>query len=106
MYKSTLIEAIQNQQMLRIRWKKETTGQYSECDIAPYDVFPKSKKDSYIERDILLGVERERFGYKDHVASIYLDTIYSAEILNEHFDGNEIKRIINPKDGPVILRNW
>lgn len=106
MYKSNIIEAIQNKQMLRIKWKKETTGQYSECDISPYDVFPKSKKDSYRERDILLGVEYEKFGYKDHVANIYLDTIHNVEVLNQCFDGNEVKRIINPKLNPVIPRNW
>ncbi len=106
MYKSDIIKAIENQLMIRIHWKKETTGQYSECDIAPYDIFPKTKKDSYRERDILLGVEHEKFGYKDHVANIYLDTIQSVNILNQNFDGNEIRRIINPKFNPVIQRNW
>jgi hypothetical protein len=106
MYKSTIIDAIQNQRMLRIWWQKETTGKDSECDIAPYDIFPKTKKGSFNERDLLLGLEYENTSYQNHPASIYLDAIKNIEVLNQYFDGSEVKRIINPKNHPLILRNW
>ena len=106
MYKSTIIEAIQNQKILKIHWQKETTKEYSECLIAPYDVYPKSKKNIYGERDILLGLEYETSGLQDHTASIYLDSIQSVVATGENFNGNEVRRIINPKNPPMVLRNW
>lgn len=106
MYKQTIISAIQSQQMIRVNFKKETTGEFVTRDIAPYDVFPQKKKDGFFEEDYLLGLTDPHSPHKEHPACVYLSNISNVDILNEFFDGDEIKRILNPKKQPNIPRNW
>ncbi len=106
MYKEKIINAIQGQNMLRINFRKETDNSFVERDMAPYDVFPKEDPKSRLQRDILLGYDYSDFNHKGHVATVYLDTIQNVTVLNENFNGAEIKKLINPKQSPNISRNW
>jgi len=106
MYKQTIISAIQSQQMIRVNFKKETTGEFVTRDIAPYDIFPQKKKDSTYEEDFLLGCTDIHFPHKAHPASTYLSNISSVDILNESFDGDQVRKILKPKERPNISRNW
>ncbi len=106
MYKDSITQAIQSQQLVKISWQKETTGEYETAIFAPYDVYPFTKKGAWSSRDVMLGVEYENLSYQNHPAQIYLDTIQSVEILDETFNAWEVKRILNPKRQPNIQRNW
>lgn len=106
MYKQTIISAIQSRRMIRVSFKKETTGESVTRDIAPYDIFPQKKKGGFFEEDYLLGFTDLHSPHKAHPASVYLSNISSVDILNESFDGGEIKRILNPKEQPNIPRSW
>ncbi|MBI5126747.1 MAG: hypothetical protein HZA80_03225 [Candidatus Taylorbacteria bacterium] len=106
MHKQIIISAIQSQQMIRINFQKETTGEFVTRDIAPYDIFPKKKKNHYHEEDFLLGYADIHVPHGAHVVSTYLSNISSVEVLKESFDGREITRLVNPKEPPVIPRNW
>ena len=101
-----IIDAIQNQNMLRISFRKETDNSFVERDIAPYDVFPKEDSKSRFQRDMLLGYDYGDFNHKGHVATIYLDTMQDVVVSKEKFNGAEIKRLINPNQSPNISRDW
>jgi len=106
LYKQKIIEAIQNQNMLSINFRKESDGSYVERDIAPYDIYPKEDSKSRIAREMLLGYEEGGFNRDSHVVTIYLDNIHNISVLDETFDGYRIRRIIDPKQSPNIPRNW
>lgn len=106
MYKEIIVQAIHNQNMLRISLRKETDDSFVERDIAPYDVFPKEDLKSRFQRDMLLGWDEGGFNHRSHVTTIYLDNIQNISVLSENFDGDMIQRLINPKQVPNISRNW
>ena len=106
MHKQTIISAIQSQQMIRATFQKETTGEFVTRDFAPYDIFPKKKKNSYFEEDFLLGYADIHIPHDAHVVSTYVSNISSLQVLNESFDGREVSRIVNAKEPPMIQRSW
>lgn len=105
MKKDEIISAIQYQQMLKISFRKETDGDWVTRQVAPYDIYPQSKKGEYFEQDILLGYARGDGLHRSHVVSIYLNNIQHIEPTSETFDGEEIRRLIKPKHQPNIERN-
>ena len=104
--KEKIIQAIQYQNMIRVSFQKETTGEYVTRDVMPYDLYPKKKKDSWYEEDFLLGYTDIHLPHTPHPFSTYLSNIRSIEILNESFDGRAIINILKPKQQPVVDRNW
>ncbi|MFA5157734.1 MAG: hypothetical protein WC451_00890 [Patescibacteria group bacterium] len=106
MKRDEIISAIQNQQMLRVSFRKETDGDWVTRTVAPYDIYKQTKSGEYFEQDILLGYAKGDVLHRSHVVSIYLNNIQSIESVGEHFDGDEIRRLIKPKHQPNIDRNW
>jgi hypothetical protein len=106
MHKQTIISAIQSQQMIRVNFQKETNDEFVTRDIAPYDIFPKKKKNSYFEEDFLLGYTDIHTPHDAHIVSMYLSNISNVILLAESFNGNDLTKHVNPKKPPVISRNW
>lgn len=102
---NTLISAIKNQQIVEIQFRKETDQDWVEREVAPYDVFDRRDKDGHYRR-ALLGYCWEHKNYKEAPILVYLDTIDDVRLLNKKFNGPEVRRLINPKEPPNILRNW
>ncbi len=106
MHKQRIIEAIQNQQMLRITFRRESDDNLVARDVAPYDVYPQENKKSGFTEDILLGYTEADFEHGAHVVSIYLDNIQSITELHKKFNGDEIKRLLKVRHSPHVSRNW
>lgn len=106
MYTQTIIEAIRNQKMLSIHFQKETTNEFVTRKVAPYDVYSGINKKSKMEDDVLLGYAIGDIYKNDHPVTIYLSSIQTLNVLNEAFDGQRIRRLLNIKDPPNISRNW
>ena len=103
--KKDIVKAIQNQNLIKIYFHKEDSYQREERNIAPYDIYPQKDK-SGRERDYLIGYSEENFDIPDRPFSQYLDNMEGATILDKKFDGQELKRLLNPKNRPYISRNW
>ena len=103
--KGKIIEAIQNQSLVKIYFHKEDSHQREERNIAPYDIYPQKDKGGR-ERDYLLGYSEENFNIPDRPFSQYLNNIESSTILDKKFDGQGLKRLLNPKNPPNIPRSW
>lgn len=106
MYNQTIILAIQSQQMLSITFRKETDGSIVTREIAPYDIYPMKKKNSYFEEDYLLGYSDVHIPHGAHITSTYLSNIINLQILNTKFSGSDLVSFIKPKKSPLISRNW
>jgi hypothetical protein len=106
MYKQQIIDAIQNQQMIKISFRREKDDNWVTRNVAPYDVYPRENKQSELTEDILLGYAEIDSGHEAHPVSIYLDNIQTVVGLNETFDGSEIRRLLKVKKAPYIPRNW
>lgn len=106
MYKTKIIDAIQTQRMLFVYFKKETTGEDVTRKVAPYDVFPYRDAQTGVERDQLLAYASASSNKDVHPVLIYLDNIKNLEVLDEIFFGPNIRNLLNPKDPPVVPRNW
>jgi hypothetical protein len=104
--KDKIIQAIQSQNMIRVSFQKETTGEYVTRDVIPYDIYPRKKKDSWYEEDYILGYTDIHLSHNPHPFATYLSNIRSVETLSEKFDGRAITQILKPKEPPVVLRNW
>lgn len=102
---NTLILAIQNQQMVTIQFKKETDQSWAIREVAPYDIFDRRDKAGRYRR-ILLGYCWEHKDCKEAPIYIYLDTLGELRLLNKKFNGPEVRRLIDPKETPNILRDW
>lgn len=103
--KGEIIEAIQNQNLIKIYFHKENSCQRDERSIAPYDIYSRVDK-SGRERDYLLGYSEENFNIPDRPFSQYLDNIESVTILDKKFNGHELRGLLKPKNLPNIPRNW
>lgn len=101
--KQKIINSIQSQQMLEIRYRK-VNGEWDEKTIAPYDLYPKRDKNGH-ERDCLWGCS-EKYGQIEKGFSTYLENIDQMIVLDKHFSGREVERILDPKNQPYISRNW
>ncbi len=106
MYKQKIIEAIQNQQMLKISFRREKDDNWVSREVAPYDVYPRENKESGFMEDILFGYAERDFEHEPHIVSIYLNNIRSIDDINEAFDGPEIRRLLKVKKVPYVSRNW
>lgn len=106
MMKEQIIQAIQSQKMIRVAFQKETTGEYVTRNVMPYDIFPKTKKDSWYEEDYLLGYTDIHLPHSPHPFTTYLSNIRNLEVLDESFDGRVITQILKPRQAPIIQRNW
>jgi len=106
MHKQKIIEAIQNQQMLKITFRKESDDNWVKRNVAPYDVYPRENKKSGMIEDILSGYTERDFEREAHTVLIYLNNIQSITELKETFDGPEIRRLLKVKKAPYISRNW
>jgi len=106
MHKQKIIEAIHNQQMLKISFRRESDNDYVTRNVAPYDVYPTENKQSGLMEDILLGYAERDFEHEAHAVSIYLSNIQSVIALNQTFDGPEIRRLLKVKRSPYVSRNW
>lgn len=106
MNKQIIISAIQSQQMIQVSFQKETTGEFVTRDIAPYDIFAKKKKNAHFEEDFLLGYANIHTPYDAHIVSTYLSNISNVNALGQSFQGSEVTKLVNPKEPPVIPRNW
>lgn len=104
--KEQIIQAIQSQKMIRVSFRKETTGEYTTRDVMPYDIYPKKKENSWNEEDFLLGYTDIHLPHQPHIFSTYLSNIRSIDILDESFDGHTIVNILKLTKPPVIQRNW
>ena len=105
MYKAEIIEAIQNQMMLKIVFRKIDDSVVTR-DIAPYDVYPQENKKTHLTRDILAGWAKRDLQKEEHQARVYLDTIQSMTLLNEPFNGPKIRRLMEVREQPKVQRNW
>lgn len=106
MYKQKIIEAIHNQQMLKITFRRESDDNWVTRDVAPYDVYPRENKQSGFMEDILLGYAEADFEHKAHAVSIYLDNVQSIIELDKRFNGAEIRRLLKVRRPPYVSRNW
>lgn len=106
MYKEQIIEAIQNQQMLKISFRREKDGNWVSRNVAPYDVYSRENKQSGFTEDILLGYAERDFEHEPHAVSIYLNNIQSVTALDQAFNGPEIRRLLKVKRSPNVPRNW
>lgn len=106
MYKQQIIDAIQNQQMLRITFRRESDDNWVMRNVAPYDVYPRENKKSGFTEDILLGYAEADFEHEAHAVSIYLDNIQTVSELDKKFNGEEIRRLLKVRRPPYISRNW
>jgi hypothetical protein len=106
MYEQKIIEAIRDQQMLRISFRREKDNSWVSRNVAPYDVYPRENKQSGFMENILLGYAERDFEHEAHAVSIYLNNIQSITELNEAFNGSEIRRLLKVKNPPYIARNW
>lgn len=106
MHKQIIIKAIKEQKKLSIYFKKETSGDYVTRKVSPYDVFPQAHAKTKFQEDILLGYADSDISHKPHPVSIYLKNIHSLVLLDESFNGSELRRILNVKENPNVTRNW
>lgn len=106
MHKQKIIEAIQNQQTLKISFRREKDDNWVSRNVAPYDIYPRENKQSGFMEDILLGYAERDFEHEAHVVSIYLNNIQSVTELSQSFNGNEIRRLLKIKRPPYVSRNW
>lgn len=106
MFKQKIIDAIHNQQILRISFRREGDGDWVTRNVAPYDVYPRQNKQSGFMEDILFGYAKRDFEHEAHVVSIYLNNMQTVSELAELFDGSEIRRLLGVKKAPYISRNW
>ena len=104
-FENTLISALRDQKMVEIQFRKETDRDLVDREVAPYDVYDKQDKNGYSRR-VLLGYCWEHKDYEEDPIYIYLDSIESIRSLNTNFDGQDVKRLINPKKLPNIPRSW
>lgn len=103
-FKKKIIHAIQNQIFLNIKYRN-ANGVKDEKNIAPYDLFTKKGKNGII-RDFLLGCSVKYLHDMDGFSK-YLEDIENITILNSHFSGAEVNRLLKyPKKSPTIKRNW
>lgn len=103
-FEQKIIQAIQKQNMLRVRYRKES-GEYDEKVVAPYDVYPKKDRNGYT-RECLLGCS-EKLGQLRKGFLVYLDNIDSIFVLSQSFSGMEVKKLLdNPRNTPNNPRNW
>jgi len=105
MYRQQIINAIQNQEWLRITFQRKKDNAYVTRDVAPYDIFPQESGERKGE-DRLLGFTSAHENYEPGIISLYLNDIKTITELEEKFDGPTIRRLINPKRPPYIGRNW
>jgi len=105
MFKQQIIDAIQNQEWLRITFQRKRDDAYVTRDVVPYDVFPQ-ESGKHEGEDRLTGYTKAHEDYQPGVISLYLNEIISVINTGEHFDGPTIRRLINPKRPPYIGRNW
>lgn len=106
MHKRTLIEAIQLQKKVLVQFKKETNGEDVTRKVSPYDVFSQVNAKTKSTEDILLGYADRDISHNPHPVSIYLKNIYRLNLLDEVFNGMEVRRLLKIKDRPNISRNW
>jgi len=106
MYKQQIINAIKNQQMLRISFRKETNGDWITRNVAPYDVFPQENKKRETIEDLLFGYAESDYEKNAHVVSIYISNIQSVNDLGKNFDGSQIRRLLKVKKTPYVTRDW
>jgi len=105
MYKQQIVDAIQNQEWLKITFQREKDEIYVTRIVAPYDVFTQENGEHEGE-DRLLGYTKAHEDYQPGVISLYLDNISSVSETREYFNGPTIRRLINPKESPHIPRDW
>lgn len=105
MYKQQIIDAIQNQEWLSITFQRKKDDNYVTRIVAPYDVFTQEDGE-YRGEDRLLGYTKAHEDFQPGVISLYLGEIISITETGEHFNGQEIRNLINPKQPPQILRDW
>lgn len=105
MYKQQVINAIQNQEWLRITFQRGKDDMHVSRDVAPYDIFPQESGEHEGE-DRLIGYTEAHEDYQPGVISLYLNDIVSITETGERFDGAAIRRLINPKRPPYISRDW
>jgi hypothetical protein len=103
--KNLLMEAIKNQKMVDVNFRKESSREWVNREIAPYDIFEKEDKNG-VSREVLLGYCWDHGDGREDVIQVYLDNIDKVDLLEESFSGSEVEQLINPKKPPVISRNW
>jgi len=106
MNRQKIIEAIQNQKMIIVHYRKENGGEFDNREIAPFDLFPKEDKEGNM-REKIWGYFYGDFNKRAGDFSTYLDNINNIEILKEDFNGSEVRRLLNwIGKSMTIQRNW
>jgi len=103
--RQTTIDAIRNQEWLKITFRRKRDDNYVTRMVAPYDVFPQESGEN-AGKERLSGYTRAHEDYKPGVITIYLEDISGVSNIGEHFDGPHIRNLINPKRPSYINRNW
>ncbi len=103
--KQAVIEAIRNQEWLKITFRRKKDDNYVTRVVAPYDVFPQETGENE-GKERLSGYTRAHEDYEPGVITIYLEDMSSVSAIGEHFDGPHIRSLIDPKRTPYINRSW
>jgi hypothetical protein len=107
MDKQKIVEAIRSENFITVEYKKTKNSNAVTRRMCPYDIYPSNeKKKSNNIKEILLGYEINNSQKGNHVAKIFLDQIGSVDILNEEFDGLEVKKLVKSSTAPHIKREW
>ncbi len=103
--RQTIVDAIRNQEWLRITFRRKRDDNYVTRIVAPYDIFPQETgKNTGKKR--LSGYTRAHEDYEPGVITLYLEDISSVSTIGEHFDGPHIRSLINSKRTSYINRDW